>query len=169
MRLKITSILCALIIFSMISSATACNFHITEAVDSKKGMQYGGTLAYYVGDLNTSIAIWNALGKVKIEKDTILTLQDLDIHILNRYDPYQPATPGVYNSQNKSITYYVPVISNFTQAQRVKTMTHELGHALGIDEIHVDNNIMQPSPANNPSSLNTLGTQDRAVYTCRWG
>ncbi|WNY23672.1 hypothetical protein MmiHf6_09850 [Methanimicrococcus hongohii] len=155
-----------LIIFAMISNASACGYHIPHSVDSGYNMHWGGSVnSSFINELNAGINTWNALGKVNISKDTALTLQDITITYVNTYDPNEPTTPGVYNSNRNYIYFYKPVLDTFTYSERVKTATHELGHALGIGELSAfSGNIMKPGK----SSQTYLGSKDKEVYNCLW-
>lgn len=156
-----------LVIISMISNASACIYHHSDhAVDSGKKMHWGGSVnSSFTTELNAGIATWNAMGKVKIEKDTVLTIQDLDIYYVNSTDPKIASAPAVYNKIDKKITFYKPVLNSFTLDERKKVATHELGHALGITEIDVLGNVMKQGRINQT----TLGPLDKTAYNCSWG
>ncbi|MDR2945080.1 MAG: hypothetical protein LBU81_08420 [Methanosarcinales archaeon] len=144
-----------------------------EAVDWGKGIQWDGSTAYS-NEWNASIATWNAMKKINISKDTLFTIEDL--YIVDVYTPTFPAFAGYANKtvsgNNPNTNNNTPYIQintgtmySLTSAEKQKTLTHELGHALGINEITISGNIMKQGK----SSQTYLGMKDKEVYNCLWG
>lgn len=132
-----------------------------SAVDEREIRWGGGTL--YANQLNRSIATWNALGRVNIAPDNILTYEDLRISDVNlpnvrwtaRYVP-KAGTDGLEINRG--------LLVNNTNDERQNTITHEFGHALGLAH-STDGNIMQVFQA----SFTNLRAQDISDYRFLWG
>ncbi|MDR2945076.1 MAG: hypothetical protein LBU81_08400 [Methanosarcinales archaeon] len=156
-KLIILGVLC---IFLISPLASACSYHLPagdDAVDWGKGIQWTGSTKYS-SEWNASISTWNAMKKVNISKDTLLTLEDLYI-----VDVYSPNAKHIHAGYMNSTTSGNN--TPFTPAEKQKTLTHELGHALGINEIGISGNVMKQGK----SSQTYLGTKDKEVYNCLWG
>jgi Zn-dependent peptidase ImmA (M78 family) len=137
-----------------------------EAVDWGKGIQWDGS-TIYSSQWNSSISTWNAMGEVSITKDTLLTIEDL--YIVDTSSPGIRISAGYANhtvsgNHTPYIQVNTAVMDSYTSAQRQKTLTHELGHALGINEINIAGNVMQQGKL----SQTSLGTKDKEVYNCLW-
>ena len=105
--------------------------------DSGKCLEYKAKTTY--SDLvDEAAGIWNGYKSGVIRKDGLFTLLDVtsDVNIDN----------GVYGTTyggSGSITLNTFYLKDFTTEQKMHTILHELGHALGIGHIHISKtNIM---------------------------
>lgn len=172
-KLIILSVFC---IFLISPIASACEYDLPAgdaAVDWGKGIQWTGSPSYS-SEWNGAISTWNDMKKVKISKDTILTIEDL--YIVDVYSPGIPIFAGYANrttsgnfshtsNNTPCIQVNTATMSPFSSAEKQKTLTHELGHALGIGEISITGNIMEQGRFNQTY----LGPKDKEVYICLWG
>lgn len=107
---------------------------------------------------------WNALGKVSIKRDGLLTITDLE------YGDYTDSTtasvaywqPRLLADLVNFNTYHMDRLSLF-DARGVGT--HELGHGLGIDH-SFNTEVMYAFCCN---GVNTPQSHDRADYMYLWG
>lgn len=80
------------------------------------------------------------------------------------YGFYAP-TYLIMDSNKLYLNQYL--LKNTTTIQKQATTTHELGHALGLDDHSLYNNVMYRAMTANPRI--TLGTQDISDYRYLWG
>ena len=120
----------------------------------------------YVEEINFSVGEWNSLGHVKIYEDNMSTLPNFAIYDFN--DPDSSAMAITY-----PLAVYNGVFLNdhhfqyMKKMERVKTIMHELGHILGLDEFtgkEDDINIM----VQGRKSYTAFGPADLAVYYYLW-
>lgn len=91
----------------------------------------------------TAIRVWNDLGSIAIVPDGSFTYADLDIQDYNSND----GRCGFYRNQSGADeinlnNFYYP---GYNGGQRNACMSHEMGHALGIDHSYTDQ-VMDPCP-----------------------
>ena len=145
-----------------------------NSVPYSRVLRWDGT-TQYMSEWNYAVARWNELNLISIIKGSSL---NRNVQIGDYYD----------SSSNRVIAYYswrpllVDLIrfntfefQSMTTSQRYKTMMHELGHALGLDEMNTsgNSNISVSESLNNvmrqgKRSLNELGPCDKKVYYERW-
>ena len=125
-------------------------------------IRWGG-LTQYSNEWNAGIATWNALGLVNIAPDTIFTIEDLTVIDVNLSDVPWVGEWDPNSSPNtiKLNTFY---LYNDSPQEKQNVITHELGHALGLDHSPYGN-IMYYTQTN----LIALGTHDiwdyNAIYS----
>jgi hypothetical protein len=146
-----------------------------SSVNVNRNIIWNGSTQYDY-EWNYSVEQWNDEDFVLIKKDTWLLDATLNI------DDYEDTSLGasIAYFQNKILTNDIIRINthyfdNMTSQQRFKTMMHELGHALGINEMNTSGNSKISS---NESNLNVMvqgirattqiGPCDRNVYRYLW-
>ncbi|WNY25371.1 hypothetical protein [Methanolapillus millepedarum] len=172
MKYKII-ILCILVLVLLSPVASACSYHMgsnEHAVKLKKIHWYGSTT--YSNEWSAAVSTWNGMGSVTIKADHLLSQKDLKILDVDSPRPYGytgdwPSAGYSNGSENgtKHIKINTAILYGYSSNERTKTLTHELGHALGIKDINIDNNIMRQGRL----SQTSLGTKDKEVYRCIWG
>ncbi|MET4561165.1 hypothetical protein ABIA69_002310 [Lysinibacillus parviboronicapiens] len=124
-------------------------------VDSGKHLDWGHDTAY-VSSVRAGAKTWNAYKSGVIREDTATTIQDVWI-----YDYYQRNNyPGTttYGSSN-TIAFNSYHMDGYNSTKKQHVATHELGHALGLDE-NLTGDIMDPVANTNVS----LTFNDKASY-----
>lgn len=142
-------------------SFTLCHPNLCSSVQNGEIVLDASTTPYKI-ETNGATSTWNALGNVTIIAPTS-TFADAAIYAVDNSavvwkgqwfpDEYEP-DPIFIN------TYY---LRYSTSAQRQNTITHELGHALGLDHSYTGNVMFF-----NQSPQTTLGPQDIHDYYSLW-
>jgi hypothetical protein len=123
-------------------------------------IQYNGTTYPYTAEFTSAVSTWNALSKIVIEpEDTTLDLQIIQ----NDYGDLGWAAEWVNDNAPDLMllnTYYLSgAASSFVQ----NVITHELGHALGLDHSYSGNIMYYIS-----TTQTSLGAQDISDYNNLW-
>jgi len=142
------------------------NENCNSVVDSELlwGWHASSTEAYYT-ELNSATTTWVAEGLVSIDEDQSTPTAELWT------DDFTPEiwrgqyTPPIEGSSPGLVQINTGVLNSDTSAERQKTWTHELGHALGLDHHNLTGNVMYDTK----SSQTTLGQQDQSDYHYLWG
>jgi predicted Zn-dependent protease len=147
----------------LLTSASVAHAHFLgySSVDGNE-IRWGGSTTYST-QWNAGISTWNALGAINIAPDTIWTIEDLTVSNTNAGNS---GWTGLYTYNYfladtiQLNTYY---LSGNTSAQRQNTITHELGHSLGLAH-SFSGNVMY-SVQTSQTSLGTHDTEDyNALY-----
>ena len=129
----------------------------------------------YSSELEDAIDQWNSLGYVDISYEPNLTIAGDGF--VNVYD---------IDNEYGSVAMFIPVLNRiyfnsfffdtWTYSERLKTVMHEIGHALGINEFNTSDYIVLPLPEDlinvmrqGRRELTELGPCDRLVYLYKWG
>ena len=162
-----------LLSITCLSYATArwYSYHVNDvwAVDSGKHMDWSGTTAY-MSNWNTGVNTWNNYKSDVIRADTLLTVNDLTIK-----DVAEIASGVVartYKQESVSsghsimeIRFATSQMSLLSETQRNITCTHEIGHALGLDENNDSGtDVIMYNDINTNTSNNVLHSEDRFNY-----
>ena len=171
MKKKLLAVGMFVLTFLAATSTAHAVVHYTlgySSVDENE-IRWGGG-SKYAGALANAIAAWNARGRVNIAPDTAWTYEDLHISDVN-------SNVGVWNGVTGMTTPYAGTdtlkINTFyldpqNNSRKQNTITHELGHSLGIAHSPITNpvtNIMAPAQ----SEQMLLGPQDISDYRFLWG
>lgn len=130
-----------------------------DLVDSGKHMDWTGSTTYSEA-WSAGVQTWNNEHNV-IRQDTWKTVIDVTICDYNSSTgTYGGYVAYCYPSQ-KTINFNSYYMENLSTVQRQNVMTHELGHALGIDHNTDSNSIMYPYV----STVTSLSQDDINAYT----
>ncbi|MDN5277094.1 MAG: hypothetical protein PWR01_1059 [Clostridiales bacterium] len=128
-----------------------------DLVDSGLHCDWGGSTKYSA-QWNNAVSIWNSMGVVSIRKDTMFTVQDVEL-----YDYYEVSSVTAVTYSSGKIGFNTYNLDNCTSDEITNTAAHELGHALGIKHLSAGN-IMYPYQ----TSQTWLGNGDRTAYNDIW-
>lgn len=128
-----------------------------DLVDSGLHCDWGGSTKYST-QWSKAVSTWNSMGIVGIRKDTIFTVQDVEIS-----DYYEVSSITGVTSSSGTIKFNTYNLDNDTSDEITNTATHELGHALGIKHLS-SGNIMYAYQ----TSQTSLGSEDKTAYNDIW-
>ncbi len=109
----------------------------------------------YISSVQSGVNLWEGNRSGVIRPDSIFVVQDVFIS-----DYYEVSTTMGYTSYNGTIKFNDYHFEDMTFAQRIKTATHELGHALGLDHTNGTNDIMKQGKL----SITSLSSTDKSSY-----
>ncbi len=139
-----------------------------DGVDGKKKVDYK-IESYYVNETNYAIAEWNKLGSVSFKPDTGSTTNNVKIKDYSDSEYNAPVALTTYNwIFEMTVKYNLVYFTHMTTEQRIKTILHELGHVLGLDEftdLEDSINVM----VQGIRAQTKLGPADIGVYRSKWG
>ncbi len=99
-------------------------------IDSGDHLDIDADDTQYTAELDYAINIWNSYKPGVIRYDAWDTIEDVFIQDDSTLNPPAFAT----TSLDGTITLYSTHLNKFTIDQRRKTIAHEIGHTLGLDE-----------------------------------
>lgn len=130
-------LLVVITLFTMFNTASAYKLLTWNLVDSGKHLDWDGTTAYMT-EWEKSIGVWEDYKPGVIRSDSVLVIEDVKIS-----DYYEESNTMAVTSSAGTIKFNSYNFNSMSAGERQKTMTHELGHALGLDENNsVPNSIM---------------------------
>lgn len=120
-------------VFEGLSRSIPAN--VAGLVDSNGYCDYDGSTKYE-SQFNTAISAWNNyMGVSRFRKDTATIIQDVKIRDRAKSST-NPNAAAEININDGSITFYTDIMDSYKgNTMRVKTIMHELGHALGLNDI----------------------------------
>lgn len=125
-----------------------------DLVDDGKHLDWDSNTKY-LSSVQSGVDLWEGHRSGVIRPDSIFVIQDVFIS-----DYYEVSSTMGYTSSNGTIKFNDYNFANMTSSQRIKTATHELGHALGLDHTYGTNDIMRQGKL----SITSLSSTDKASY-----
>ncbi|MCK9536365.1 MAG: hypothetical protein M0R05_02055 [Bacilli bacterium] len=123
----------------------------------------------YTTEINNGIAEWNKLTTIQIVPGGGCVGKSVSI---SDYTDTEPNAAVAMTSYNwifpMTVKYNTYFFNNMTQAQRIKTVLHEFGHVLGLDEFTGKESIINVMHQG-IRELTILGPADIAAYRAKWG
>ena len=159
-RYLATLVLICLITGSFVTSYGSTHVYIQDwdLVDSGKNLHYQND-SKYVSEITYAEETWNNYIDV-ISEDTALTLCDVTIEDYN-----WAGTPKAGRTlQTHYIQFNDYYMKNYLSAKRKNVVTHEFGHALGLEHHSYQNNVMYGYV----TTWSVLGSLDQGSYTAAY-
>lgn len=125
-----------------------------DLVDDGKHLDWDSDTKY-LSSVKSGVNLWEGHRSGVIRPDSIFVVQDVFIS-----DYYEVSTTMGYTSSNGTIKFNDYHFEDMTSAQRIKTATYELGHALGLDHTDGTNDIMKQGKL----SITSLSSTDKSSY-----
>ncbi len=135
----------------------------SNCVDGKRKVDYK-IKSKYIEEINYGINEWNKLESIRFVPDSSGTINDITISDFYDNDTKTVAETNYIFDTVKYNDYY---FGRMTKEQRIKTVLHEFGHVLGLEEftkIETDVNVMHQGIR----SITRLGPADIAAYRAKW-
>lgn len=163
-------ILASIFIFGLLLAPTAyaaVSGHTLDydAVDSGE-IRYGGSTKYTT-ELNNAISQWNSLDTVYIAPDNASTIEDVTISDTYKESETWSGLYTWYPILTDTIKYNTYIMDNrdssVKSAQNKKTVMHEFGHALGIDD-HDDSTYSAIVMYGYPNTTTSVTAHDEEDY-----
>ncbi len=141
--------------FSTLSYAAEYSLQSWWLIDSGKHLDWDGS-SNYMREWYNAVNTWNAYKPGVIRVDTWKTINDVTIQDKGKCDGCTLATTWSYGK----MVFYQDEMDTLTSTQRQATITHEIGHALGIDHNKKDTSIMRQGVKN----FTALDKIDKEAY-----
>lgn len=138
-------------------NAASTNYVLStwDLVDSGKHLDWDGSTNYMTEWYN-AVNTWNAYKPGVIRADRWDIIEDVHIYDRSKYDGSTYAS----TYSNGVIVFYQDTMDKMTPTQRQATITHEIGHALGLDHNGKNTSIMRTGYKN----FTTLDIIDKQGY-----
>lgn len=133
----------------------------SSSVDNRE-IRWDGT-TQYLNQWYAAINTWNALGNINIATDTLSTILDLEVSDLNESDLVWVGlwTHRPIGADSLQLNEYYLQYNTVEEIQN--TITHELGHALGLHHSYTGNIMYYRQ-----NSQTSVGGQDESDYYYLW-
>lgn len=125
-----------------------------DLVDSGKHLDWDSN-SKYTSSINSAVGLWEGYKPGIIRPDSILVVEDVFLS-----DYYQVSSTMAVTSSAGTIKFNDYHYATMTSSQRIKTTTHEFGHALGLDHTWGSLDIMQQGKL----SITSLSSTDKSSY-----
>lgn len=125
-----------------------------DLVDSGKHLDWDSDTKY-VSSVESGVELWEGHRSGVIRADSPLVIQDVFIS-----DYYEVSTTMGYTDPGGSIMFNEYHYDTMTTKERLKTATHELGHALGLDHTSGKYDIMKQGKV----EITSLSQTDKDSY-----
>lgn len=136
------------------------------AVDSGKHMDWSGSTSYS-SQWNTGVNIWNNYKSGVIRADAWNTVNDVTIQDVTYIAANVPAQTTMYSTGNSTatISFATNLMNTLSSMQKKISCTHEIGHALGLDENNdLGTQLIMYQDLTTNTSNNVLNSNDKANY-----
>lgn len=121
-------LLVVITLFTIFNTASAYKLLTWNLVDSGKHLDWDGSTAYST-EWNKSIKVWENYKPGVIRQDSVSVIEDVKIS-----DYYEESNTMAVTSSAGTMKFNKYHFASMSAGERQKTMMHELGHALGLDE-----------------------------------
>jgi len=125
-----------------------------DLVDSGKHLDWDGDTEY-TSSVNGAVSLWEGYKSGIIRPDSASVIQD--VYVSDYYEV--SSTMGVTNSGG-TIKFNTYKFDDMTTNQRLKTATHEFGHALGLDHTTGSTDVMKQGKF----EITSLSSTDESSY-----
>lgn len=125
-----------------------------DLVDSGKHLDWDSDTKY-VSTVKSGTALWEGYRSGVIREDSLTVIQDVFISDYN-----EVTSTMAYTNSNGQMMFKDYHFSDMNANQRLKTVTHEFGHALGLDHTSGKNDIMQQGKL----EITALSETDKKSY-----
>lgn len=126
-----------------------------DLVDSGKHLDWDGSTNYMTEWYN-AVNTWNAYKPGVIRADRWDIIEDVSIRDRDSYD----GSVLAITSSGGTITFYHDTMDTLNSTQKQATITHEIGHALGLGHVTASNAIMRQGIKN----FISLSSDDKKGY-----
>ena len=130
-----------------------------DLVDSGGHLDWDGETSY-MDEWYKSVKTWNSHKPGVIRKDRWNIIED--VNIADYCD--EDANEFAYTSAKGKIRFNTAQMDSFTSAEKQKTITHEIGHALGLYENNGNKNSKLSVMEQGRKSVTKLSADDKAGY-----
>lgn len=137
-------------------------------VDSGKHLDWSGT-TIYISNFETAVDTWNNYKNGVIRKDTLTTVNDVTIEDVESISGNTVATTTTTHLGSGKgtgvIKFSTTNMNSLPTLRRTIACTHELGHALGLDENNNEGtDVIMYNDMSTNSSNNVLHQADKTNY-----
>lgn len=147
------------------------SYHVLHywCVDSGKHLDWSGSSSY-LSNWNTGVNTWNAYKSGVIRQDSALTVNDVTIRDVSDLTGDAVAItdskfPEGGGKGSAVISFATAKMNTLSQIKRNITCTHEIGHALGLDDNNSNGtSVIMYNNMSNQTSNNVLHSEDKFNY-----
>jgi len=141
-RLFVTILCCLCLMLGMTETVYGYTLNYTllswDLVDSGRHLDWDGSTKY-MAEWKRSVRTWNSYKKGVIRADRWNIIEDVRIRDKSKKDGCTFAS----TFSSGSIIFYKDTMDRMTSKQRQATITHEIGHALGLGHNNKNTSVMR--------------------------